>query len=316
MNQYLAFILNFLPLLLCGAVFYYYAKMSLKEELVSCLFGLLAVIPIIVIKLLLCELFPDSYDPFAADKISFSSLLSENLIFAGLVEELMKALFIALIPHKKIEFRNFFMASILCGLAVGCFESVTYVLNFILASKGTGAEPVWSLIFVRMISSDFLHALCAGLSGIFVYSIKTKKIDFVPIIYAIFIHGIYDFFECFKIKIHWFSVAALLFAVFECRVHYEKVLDAELAEILEEDRKKAQASAKGKTRKTSVTKGRKTRETNADVTVVTSTSKIVRKKTSAEDKPVVKTKTRARKIKPVETEELPEPDVTPEFNEE
>lgn len=317
MNVYLALFLNFLPLIVCGVSFYIFAKMNVKEELLSCLFGLLAVFPIVIIKFTICQMSPDliSLNELGSKTVSFSSLLSENLVYSGLIEELLKAVFIAMIPHKKIEFRNFFMASILCGLSLGSFESITYVMRY-LARVTENSQTIYSLVFVRMISSDLLHAFCAGLSGIFVYSIKVKKTDLIPIIYAVFIHGIYDFFACFDSGIRWFSFAALFFAIFECRVHYEKVLDAELKEILEADKKALESSRKGRTRKTSVTRGTKKHETNADVTVVTSASKIVRKRTSQEPKPVEKTKTRARKVKSPEPQVLADPDVTPEFNEE
>ena len=56
----------------------------------------------------------------------------------------------------------------------------------------------------------------------FIWSVKEKQPDVLALIFAVLIHGMFDFFVSFSTWIQWFSIAAILLAIIECRVHYEK----------------------------------------------------------------------------------------------
>ena len=70
-----------------------------------------------------------------------------------------------------------------------------------------------------------LHALCAGLSGIFVWSVKQKKRNILPYAFAVIFHGLYNYFAGFKMNVpfFYFSFAVLAFALIECRVRYVRL---------------------------------------------------------------------------------------------
>ena len=44
----------------------------------------------------------------------------------------------------------------------------------------------------------------------------------MPLVYAIFIHGIFNFFNYFNGGIQLFAYIAIFFAIIECRVKYVK----------------------------------------------------------------------------------------------
>ena len=292
MNIFCALLLNFLPLIVCFFVFKYLAGVKFSVELLSALFGLLAVLPITFLQFYILTLIPDELYKSTTDMFG---LFCKILVFNGLLEEGMKAIFISFIPHKTLDLKRFFWASVLCGLCLGCFESAVYFMQHLARANQTGAELLYGLIFVRMFSATLIHAFCAGLSGLFVWSIRQKKTDTFPIIYAVLCHGIFNFFVYFNNFIHWFSVIAVLFVMIECRVHYQKFLEAS---------EPAKKTEKAPVRKKTTSKSKAT-----DATLVTKApSKVKSQKTS-------KTKTRARKaVKASEPENIEAVDVTPELN--
>lgn len=324
MNIYIALFLNFLPFILCFLAVKFCVKASLKTELLASLFGLLAVLPITFIQFYLMSLVPED---LRSNQTDLAGLFCKVLVLNGLLEEGIKTVFLCFIPKKKLELKAFFAAAVLSGLCLGCFESMVYFLQHLNSANMKGGELIYRLIFIRMFSSDLIHALCAGLCGLFVWSRKVKKTNLMPLIFAILAHGIFDYFVYFNEWIHWFAVAAVLFALMECRVHYEKL--SESGVVVESDDKKV-----------TKTVSRKKAETNSDKTVVTSAAKVVKKegtksstrsttksstgngtknstKTSTksdEKKTASSTKTRTRKVKPAAEEEVLEPEVTPELN--
>ena len=92
----------------------------------------------------------------------------------------------------------------------GCFESAVYYLNSLHRAQIRHAELIYSLIFTRMISSDLIHAFCAGLSAFSVFAAKNKKIYISPVIISILIHGIFDLFQYFDNAIKYFSIVQFL----------------------------------------------------------------------------------------------------------
>ena len=93
----------------------------------------------------------------------------------------------------------------LSGLALGCFESVIYLVS--------GYENIG----LRLVTAVMLHTACAGLGGIFVWSVKNKRTKVLPFIFAIILHGVYNYFAGFSTSIRWFSIVIIVLAFIECR---------------------------------------------------------------------------------------------------
>lgn len=191
----------------------------MSSLLISCLFAMLAVLPITFLQYYFSFLLPASNN---SAQFTVFLLFAKVVIFNGIIEELFKTLFIALIPAKKIKFRHFFICSLLFGLCLGAFESSVYFLNNIQNANNRGAQLIYEMVFARIFTSDLVHMMCAGLCGIFIWSARTKKIDILAILFAIFAHTAYDFFCSFNGEGRWFGLAAILFVIVECRVHYQK----------------------------------------------------------------------------------------------
>ena len=216
MNVYVALGCCFLPfiggflLLIC--VF----KKNVSIALIASLLGLAAVLPISFLQFLLA-------DYLCAAGTTGLSLFWRTLAFNGIAEEGLKALLLAAIPVKHLKIQLFFAAAALSGLCLGCFESAVYLLRHLQEANSCGAELLYRLIFLRIFSSDALHAFCAGLGGLFVFGCKTKRIDAAALIAAMLMHGLYDFFVSFGYPISLFSIAAILFAAVQCRIGYRKL---------------------------------------------------------------------------------------------
>ena len=210
MNIYASIAICFIPL---AATFVCFAllvpEFKIRWGLLSCFLGLLAVIPIAAIQFILERI------PFF-EATSLGIVLLEALILNGLVEEAIKMGLLALLPAKKFELPAFFSYALLSGLAVGCFESVIYLIS--------GYENIG----LRMITAVIIHTACAGLSGLFIYSIRTERKHIMPFVYAILFHGIYNYFEGFTTAIHYFSIAVILFALIECRIWYRNLSDSSI----------------------------------------------------------------------------------------
>lgn len=148
----------------------------------------------------------------------------------GVIEEVSKALALFALPVKRYALTN--KAGVLCaleaGLSLGCFESVAYSLDAFSRASAMGSTPVYSSIFCRIFTSDALHTFCAILGGIFVLSIKRAKgrrSGIMAIMWAIILHSLYDFFAIAP-RYKWLSVAAILLAAVECKIHYQKLVEA------------------------------------------------------------------------------------------
>ena len=200
MNVYMCLALCCLPFVLCFVCFKIFSSIKISTELFAGLFGLLAVLPITFLQFLITGV---------VLKQSISSvsgilpLFLKTVFFNGLIEECVKMMCMLLIPRKKLTFSQFFMAALLCGLCLGCFESVVYFLQYLQSANERGARLLYHLIFARIFSSDIIHTFCAGLCGIF------------------------NFFASFQSNIKWFSVVVILFLLVETRIHYEKNKPAE-----------------------------------------------------------------------------------------
>ncbi|MFC2420400.1 MAG: PrsW family glutamic-type intramembrane protease [Treponema maltophilum] len=163
--------------------------------------GFAALVPIIVIQFVIRRFF--NFSPASLAAIFLSALL-----FNGLIEETVKAVFLFLLPVKAVPLSAFTASAIIAGTAVGSFEALVYCI------AGTNYSPV------RLITAVVLHALCSALSGIFVWTRKNGKARAAALVSATVCHGLYDFFASFNGLVWWFSIAVLLFAAVRLRYYY------------------------------------------------------------------------------------------------
>lgn len=209
MTLLFSLLFNFLPLIAVFICFCLLIKdFKFLTALFACLIGILAVVPISAVQFLLdkTQIFEDN---------SLLLILINDLILTGLIEESFKMLLLFLIPTKNTKIYSFFAYSIICGLTFGCFENLIYFI----VMGGT------KQIELRIFTSMLIHLTCTGLSGLFVYSVKNHKRIFGPYIWAICLHGIYNYFAGFKMNtpFFYFSFIVILTAFVECRLFYKKL---------------------------------------------------------------------------------------------
>lgn len=199
---------------------------SIVKELLACLIGLIAVIPITVLQFFCGEL-------LLFKNNLFLSLLFRAIILYGLIEEGIKGGTLMLFPVKKINGRLMFYYSLLAGLFLGSFESVIYVLNAIQNATSSRGEVLLHLIYLRSFTAMAIHTFCSALLGMFVYGIKNKNVMIGAVLSAVFLHGLYDFFVLMNKPLNYFAFAAIALLLLECRLYYVRVkkLDEELGKI-------------------------------------------------------------------------------------
>ena len=255
MNVYFVLALCFIPYVLMFVISRFFCKVKISTCLIASLLGLLSVVPIVFLQYIFADVFQ------VERKIelgAFFTLFLTCLLYNGLVEEGIKMLCLVGIPVKKLQLKDFFVATLLFGMILGCFESATYFLQHLQKTNSRGGQLLYNILFLRMFSSDLIHMFCAGLSGLFVWGLKNKKIYVMPLVYAIFIHGIFNFFNYFNGGIQFFSYVAILFAVIECRVKYVKfATEAEDSKTLT-DATEISAKTKKSTKENSAKKTKKT----------------------------------------------------------
>gem|GEM_PF-622263 len=189
---------------------------SISREFLGMLAGLVAFVPIVILQFF----FFGRLQKFMQTNLFLSII--HSLIFFGLIEEGVKATSLLILKSRGESLRNFFAYSILAGMTLGCFESVVYLL----ATFGTRSQVssgFLRMIFLRMTTSLAIHTLCAGLGGLCIFYSKNIRRNFSPLVFAILIHGIYDFFAAFDSPLKYFSVALILLAALECRIFYLRV---------------------------------------------------------------------------------------------
>ena len=220
MNLYALLGISFIPAALFFALSVILNKdLKIRYCLLSACLALFTVIPSSIIQFYVFGLpIFNSY--------TFASVMVTAILFNGLIEESMKMLFICLIPQKKQILSAYFCCVILYGLTVGGFESVIYVIRkFQEIQVQPGREIVVNLLLNRIFSAQAIHVFCAGLSGLYIWNFRHQKKSILPFVYAVLLHGIYNFFASFTSLYHYLAIVAILFAAVECRIFYLLAID-------------------------------------------------------------------------------------------
>lgn len=206
----------FIPLFLGIFYFIFRYKLRVTHILLALLLGLLAVFPISVIQYFLpAEKFLSTYPVLSA--------LLKSIFLYGLIEEVLKTVFLLPVPHKNHTAQEFLLLSFVMGLSVACFESTVYYLDHLQMANARGAVLIYTQIFTRILTSDIIHMTCTGLCGIFLYSVRQKNASISSLVVAVLLHGIYDFFAGFQNNLRWFSIIVVLLAIVECRIKYKNL---------------------------------------------------------------------------------------------
>lgn len=227
MNVYAPIILCFVPFVTMFALFaILVSEFSAPKGLVASLAGLLALVPITIAQFLIpgMRLFGQS---------KALSILLYSIVFLGLVEEAFKALALFLVGAKAERPASWLCYSLLAGMIFGCFESVIY---FLRDFQNIGHGVTLNLIYLRMFTAVLVHTLCAALGGFTVYYIKNLRLNVWPLLNAVLLHGLYDYFVSFNTPVRFFCVIVILSAAIKCRVC--------LLQIAEEERAKNSAPKK------------------------------------------------------------------------
>lgn len=216
MNVYAVFAMTFIPLL---AVFFLFVLLvpgqKIRYALWACVLGLLTVVPAAVVQHYVLSL-----PIFLANTVI--NLLITAIIFNGLLEESFKMLFMVFLPQKKLSLAVYFSCALLAGMTLGSFESVIYFVKKISeATSPMGAKEVFVLLASRTFTSVLIHTFCAGLSGLYLWSFRKKQTRIMPFVWAVLLHGVYNFFAGFKSGFYWFAIVAILYAALECRIWYK-----------------------------------------------------------------------------------------------
>ena len=216
MNIFALFGLSFLPLVTAFLLIVILVKgQKLRYALFACVVGLLTVIPTGIVQYFILKL-----PIFKANTVV--NLLVTAVIFNGLVEESFKMLFMSVMPSKKLNLGAYFTCALLAGLTLGSFESVIYVVTKINgAFEPFGSRALINLLVARAFTSVVIHTFCAGLSGLYLWAFKRKQKNVMPFVWAVLLHGVYNFFAGFKNGFYWFAIIAILFAILECRIWYK-----------------------------------------------------------------------------------------------
>ncbi len=185
--------------------------------LYAVLLGLLAVAPISILQFYAADI------PFLHSDDWIMQLL-RAILFNGLIEEFIKMIVMLFLPSKRLSLGKFFMCACICGMSLGCFESAIYFLQHLQQANTIGAHLIYVQLFERMFTSDAVHTLCAGLSALFIRSVKRMRIDIAALLFAPLLHGLYDFFALYD-DFKWFSIAAILFLAVQCRISYRMQSD-------------------------------------------------------------------------------------------
>lgn len=216
MNLYAVLGISFIPAIL----FFVLSKVlnpnfRARYGFLACVLGLITIFPASFIQFFLLRL-----DVFSGT--SFASVMITAIVFNGLIEETIKMLLLCALPQKKQTLGAFFCCVMIYGLVLGGFESVVYIIRkFQEVTLFSGREIITNLLIKRIFSAQAIHAFCAALSGLYLWNFRHfKSKNILPFVFAVLLHGIYNFFIGFTSGFRWLAFVSIIFAAVECRIFY------------------------------------------------------------------------------------------------
>lgn len=220
-NEIFALIgLAFVPLAAFFIIFKLFVSgMKFRFLFLSCLIGLLAILPAAFVQLYF-------RDAKIFNVNTMFNVLVTSILLWGLTEEFVKMFFLNFIGVKNKELHVYFVCCLMAGLTFGTLESVVYLINHIDTAQETlGVSEAIGFLCRRMVSAVLIHTACAGLSGLFIWKYRNKNFGPGPFIFAVILHGIYNFFAAFNGTFYYFSYVAIAMAILECRIYYKEITE-------------------------------------------------------------------------------------------
>lgn len=126
-------------------------------------------------------------EPFTYISDPLTAIFARAFIMAALVEETTKLLVVKTFVYNKPQFDEItdgVVYAITASMGFACFENILY------SSGGT------AVVLVRAFTAVPLHAVASGIMGYYIglSKFRQKKDMYAGLIYAVIIHGAYDFF--------------------------------------------------------------------------------------------------------------------------
>lgn len=210
-------VLCILPLVFCAVLFAAGFKVKPLYILLAVLLGFITIFPISVVRYFL---------PSFASKTQLMVLI-KSLILCGLLEELIKCALLFPLPAKNNTLKDYILLSFIAGLTLGCGDGIIYFIDYLSRAAERGATLLYGPLFLKLASIELIQMACSGLLGIFIYTCKQKKPKIMALVYAIVLHGFYDFFGNFKTGLKVFVIIVILLALMECRIFYKNLSEEE-----------------------------------------------------------------------------------------
>jgi RsiW-degrading membrane proteinase PrsW (M82 family) len=191
---------------------YFYRRDKIKKEPPKLIwktfaFGLIGVVPALIIELVLMRIIGES--------ASLLFIAIDAFIVVALVEELIKYGVVKIYIFKKDEFDEVtdgIVYTIAASLGFALLENLMYSFGSIL------------ILLIRGVTAVPLHATASGIMGYYIGLSKMypEKSAFPGILFAILIHGLYDFLLFTETAAAFGVVPLLIFACFMLRLCFKK----------------------------------------------------------------------------------------------
>ena len=198
----------------CIIIFFYAKDKNDREPfgvlLRSFLWGCFSVVPAIILELAIPNLLPNATnfsDP--AKSSSIIDVIISTFFIIGFSEEFCKYIFFRYYAYKKPSFNEPY-DGIMYGIMVGMGFATIENLMYIFGNDGGG----WGMAALRSVTAVPAHATFAVVMGYYVglakFSQKNSEAYMMRgLIYAIILHGFYDFF-LFQQLTTWLYIGAVI----------------------------------------------------------------------------------------------------------
>ena len=199
--QVINFILALVPALILLGYFYKRDPRPEPRQTVTkaFLWGIAATLPALFIEMLFSSLTPSGLHPLASAAI-------RAFLIAALVEESCKMAVVNKFIYHLPEFdevNDGVVYTMAAGLGFAFLENILYSMN---------SGHSWSLLIMRGLTSVPLHGLASGLMGYYIGKSKFAQRDYrmIGLLWAVFYHGLYDFFLFTETALAWLTIPLLL----------------------------------------------------------------------------------------------------------
>lgn len=213
--QVINFILALVPALILLGYFYKRDPRPEPKKTVTkaFLWGIAATLPALLIEMLFTSLTPTGLHPLASAAI-------RAFLIAALVEESCKMAMINKFIYPRPEFdevNDGIIYTMAAGLGFAFLENILYSMN---------SDHSWSLLLMRGVSSVPLHGLASGLMGYYIGKSKFAQKDYrmIGLLWAVFYHGLYDFFLFTGTALAWLVIPLLLVLYKHTRSKMDKAI--------------------------------------------------------------------------------------------